>query len=79
VVHVEPGVRFGGADSRLHGLAGLRFFHAKQDEFVNIFGGATFKDKTDTNSAFAELTNALTPQVDETAASRLEREHRQRN
>ena len=78
-VHVEPVVRFGGADSRLHGLAGLRYFHAKQDEFVNIFGGATFKDKTDTNSAFAELTYALTPQVDVTAASRLEREHRQRN
>lgn len=78
-VHVEPVVRFGGADSRLHGLAGLRYFHAKQDEFVNIFGGATFKDKTDTNSAFAELTYALTPQVDVTAASRLEREHRKRN
>ncbi|NRN14028.1 MULTISPECIES: TonB-dependent receptor [Serratia] len=78
-VHVEPVVRFGVAGSRLHGLAGLRYFHAKQDEFVNIFGGATFKDKTDTNSAFAELTYALTPQVDVTAASRLEREHRQRN
>ena len=78
-VHVEPVVRFGGADSRLHGLAGLRYFHGTQDEFVNIFGGSTFKDKTDTHSAFAELTYALTPQVDVTAASRLEREHRRRD
>jgi outer membrane receptor protein involved in Fe transport len=77
-VHVEPLARFGGPDSRLRGLAGLRYFHAKQDEFVNIFGGSTFKDKTDTNSAFAELTYAITPEVDLTAASRLEREHRQR-
>ncbi|MBE1043892.1 TonB-dependent receptor, partial [Escherichia coli] len=78
-VHVEPVVRFGGADSRLHWLAGLRYFHGTQDEFVNIFGGSTFKDKTDTHSAFAELTYALTPQVDVTAASRLEREHRRRD
>ena len=77
-VHVEPVVRFGAPDSRLHGLAGLRYFHAKQDEFVNIFGGASFKDNTDTHSAFAEMTYALTPQVDITAASRLEREHRRR-
>lgn len=77
-VHVEPVAHFGGPDSRLHGLAGLRYFDASQDESVYIFGGSTFKDATRTSSAYAELTYALTPEVDVTAASRLEREHRQR-
>ncbi|WP_409076236.1 TonB-dependent receptor (plasmid) [Pantoea sp. C3] len=77
-VAFEPTVHFGGVDSRLRGLAGLRYFDASQDESVYLFGGTTFRDETHTSSAYAELSYAVTPQVELTAASRLEREHRRR-
>ena len=78
-VHVEPVVHFGSGDSTLRGFAGLRYFDASQDEFVSIFGGSNFTDDTRTSAAYGELTYALTPQVDVTASTRLEREHRKRS
>lgn len=75
---MEPLARFGAEHDVWRGLAGVRYFHASQDEFVNLFGGSRFRDKTETYSAFGELTWAVMPQVDITAASRVEREHRQR-
>ena len=77
-IHIEPVVHFGGQDSPLRGFAGLRYFDASQDEFVSIFGGSTFTDDTRTSAAYGELTYTLTPQVDVTASTRLEREHRKR-
>ena len=77
-VHVEPVVHFGNSDSRLRGFAGLRYFDASQDESIYIFGGSTFTDDTRTSSAYGELTWAVTPQVDITTSTRLEREHRKR-
>lgn len=77
-VHVEPVAHFGNADSTLRGFAGLRYFDASQDESVYIFGGSTFTDDTRTSSAYGELTWAVAPQVDITASSRVEREHRKR-
>ena len=77
-VHVEPVAHFGTADSRLRGLAGMRYFDASQDESVYIFGGSTFTDDTRTSALYGELTWAVTPQVDITTSSRLEREHRRR-
>lgn len=73
---VEPLVRFDAGD--LRGLAGLRYFHSTQDEFVNLYGGSTFDDETTTASAFAEATYALRPQLDVTLSARMEREHRRR-
>lgn len=73
---VEPLVRFASGD--LRGLAGLRYFHSSQDEFVNLYGGSTFDDETTTASAFAEATYALRPDLDLTLSGRLEREHRRR-
>ncbi len=75
---MEPLARFGTENDRWRGLAGVRYFHASQDEFVNLFGGSKFNDKTETYSAFGELTWAVMPHIDITAASRVEREHRQR-
>lgn len=76
---MEPLVLFGTPNDRWRGLVGARYFHASQDEFVNLFpGGSPFKDKTDTYAAFGELTWAVLPHIDITAASRVEREHRQR-
>lgn len=73
---VEPLLRF-RSDS-VRGLAGLRYFHSSQDEFVNLYGGSTFVDETTTAAAFAELTYALRPELDLTLSGRLEREERQR-
>ncbi|EXJ14116.1 TonB-dependent receptor [Imhoffiella purpurea] len=77
-IQAEPLVRFRSDDERIRGLAGLRFFHSHQDEFVNIFGGSTFEDETQTTSAFAELTYALRPDLNLTVAGRYEQEHRER-
>ena len=41
----EPMLRFKTDSEALSGIFGLRYFHAKQDEFVNIFGGSYFDDK----------------------------------
>ncbi|EBS2695104.1 TonB-dependent receptor [Salmonella enterica subsp. enterica serovar Newport] len=77
-IQTEPLIRFGKKDDRIKGMIGGRYFHTSQDEFVNMFGGSKFKDKTETWSVFGELTWAATPYVDITAASRVEREHRER-
>ncbi|UCZ57324.1 TonB-dependent receptor [Desulfurispirillum indicum] len=78
-LQIEPLLRFNHAGDRLRGLAGARYFRGSQDEFVNLFGGSTFDDKTTTTSVFAEVVYALHPQVDITLASRFEREERQRD
>lgn len=76
--HIEPVVHFATNDGLWQGLAGLRYYHASQDEYVNLFGGSTFDDKTETSSAFAEVTYAILPVVDLTLAGRFERERRVR-
>ncbi|KAA9001297.1 TonB-dependent receptor [Affinibrenneria salicis] len=81
-LQIEPLMRFGADGDTWRGLAGLRYFRGTQDEFVNFnayYGGVnTFDDKTETASAFAELSWALHPQVDVTFAGRVEREQRKR-
>lgn len=73
---VEPLLRF--RNDSVHGLAGLRYFHSSQDEFVNLYGGSSFADETTTASAFAEITHALRSDLDLTLSGRLEREQRRR-
>ncbi|MEC5342586.1 TonB-dependent receptor [Brenneria populi] len=79
---LEPLAHFGDGDDRLRALVGLRYFYAKQDEYVNMasyYGGMnTFDDKTQTFSAFAEATYAVAPQVDVTLGGRFEHEERRR-
>lgn len=77
-LQVEPLVRFGGTGDRIRGLAGLRYFRATQDEFVNIYNGSTFDDKTETGSAYGEITYGLLSKVDVTFGGRFEHEHRER-
>ncbi|QUG73804.1 TonB-dependent receptor [Erwinia sp. E602] len=78
----SPLVNFATDDNTWRGLAGLNFFRASQDEFVNLAsffaGGANFRDETQTQAAFAELTYAFNPQWELTGSSRIEREHRRR-
>ncbi|WP_445375489.1 TonB-dependent receptor [Photorhabdus tasmaniensis] len=77
-LEVEPIIRFQGFDNRLNGLVGVRYFHGKQDESINLFGGSKFDDKTETASAYTVLTYTVVPEIDVTLSSRFEREHRTR-
>lgn len=82
-VSVEPLARFRAFDSRLRGVTGFRYFQSGQDEVVtklppNPVSTYTFRDETQTASAFTELTYALFPQIDVTVAGRFEQEERDR-
>ncbi|MCT8347469.1 TonB-dependent receptor [Photorhabdus temperata] len=77
-LEVEPIIRFQGFDNKLNGLVGVRYFHGKQDESINLFGGSKFDDKTETASAYTVLTYTVVPEIDVTLSSRFEREHRTR-
>ncbi len=78
-IEVEPLMRFKNEMGDLSGLVGIRYFHGKQDEFVDLFNGSYFKDKTETASAYGVLTYGIVPEVDMTFSGRFEREHRTRN
>lgn len=80
---VEPMARFNGLDKRLRGLFGLRYFESGQDEKVsnlapNPVSTYRFRDETETQSAFGEVTYGLFPQIDVTVGGRFEQEHRSR-
>ncbi|MGD9824611.1 TonB-dependent receptor [Desulfobacter sp.] len=75
---VEPLLRYTGDGSLVRTLFGLRYFNASQDEFVNIYGGSTFDDETETASAFGEITYAVIPRVEVTVGGRFEHEHHER-
>ncbi|HBO21844.1 MAG TPA: TonB-dependent receptor [Providencia sp.] len=75
---LEPMVRFKTDDEILSGIVGLRYFHSKQDEFVNLFGGSYFDDKTNTASAYSSLTYTVVPEIDITLSGRFEREQHTR-
>ena len=75
---LEPLLRFKTDDESLSGIFGVRYFHSKQDEFVDLFGGSYFDDKTETASAYSSLTYAILSEVDVTLSGRFEREHHTR-
>lgn len=75
---VEPSIHFGTRGSRVSGLAGLYYFRAEQDEFIDLFGGGTFNDSTRTTAAFGEATVALSETFDITVGARYEEERRER-
>lgn len=74
----EPLLRFKALDGRLTGLGGLYYFNAHQDEYIDLIGGGTFDDRTETKAAFGEATYALTDNFDVTLGARLESERRER-
>jgi iron complex outermembrane recepter protein len=74
----EPSLRFTAVDGRLSGLGGLYYFKAQQDEFIDLIGGGTFDDSTETKAAFGEATYSVTERFDVTLGARLESEHRER-
>lgn len=75
---VEPSINFRTSGGRVKGLAGLYFFDAGQDEFIDLFGGGSFDDSTRTSAVFAEATIALSDSFDLTLGARYEQEKRRR-
>lgn len=75
---LEPRLNIATADGRLSGFVGLHIFRSEQDEYIDMFGGGTFDDRTDTNAVFGELTYALTGRLDLTIGGRYEEEKRDR-
>lgn len=80
---IEPLTHFRALNDRLRGMAGLRYFQSGQDEIVTKLQPVpvstyTFRDETQTTSAFTELTYALFPKIDVTVAGRFEQEQRDR-
>ena len=75
---LEPRLRFGQQGDRFRGFVGAHVFRADQDEYIDMFGGGPFDDRTRTYAAFAEGIVALIPALDLTLGGRLEREERRR-
>lgn len=73
---VEPRLRF-KAGGWLKGFVGAHFFRNDQHEVIDLFGGGSFDDHTDTNAIFGEATATL-GQFEITAGGRWEREKRNR-
>lgn len=75
---VEPRLSFSLFGDRLKGFVGLHYFDNSQDEALDLFGGASFDDKTTTTAAFGEATFKATDVIELTLGGRLEREERDR-
>lgn len=75
---IEPRLKFSSADNRFNGFVGLHYFRSEQDEFIDLFGGGTFEDSTDTNAIFGEVVIGLTERLDLTLGGRYEEEKRDR-
>ncbi|WP_201722816.1 TonB-dependent receptor [Caulobacter sp. BP25] len=74
---LEPRLRYAAA-SGVSVVAGAYVYRARQDEFIEFFGGQRFDDRTDTAAAYVETVTPLSNNIDLSAGLRYEREKRQR-
>ncbi|POF60052.1 TonB-dependent siderophore receptor, partial [Vibrio vulnificus] len=73
--HVEPLLRYLSLGGRVNALVGARYYKSSQDdEYVDATSANPMSGSTKTQSAFAELTYALTQSIDVTVAGRYEKE-----
>ncbi|HFQ5324703.1 TPA: TonB-dependent siderophore vulnibactin receptor VvuA [Vibrio vulnificus] len=73
--HVEPLLRYLSLDGRVNALVGARYYKSSQDdEYIDATSANPMSGSTKTQSAFAELTYALTQSIDVTVAGRYEKE-----
>jgi outer membrane receptor protein involved in Fe transport len=75
----EPRLKFTLDAGRLTGFVGAHVFHNDQDEYIDLFGGGTFDDSTDTYALFGESTLQTDANIDITLGGRFERERHQRS
>lgn len=76
---IEPIVRFNSANGEISSLVGVRYFKLDSDDTYEESASSTpMKGKNRSLSGFAEMTYAVTKNVDVVAAGRFEREKKQR-
>jgi len=75
----EPRLSMTLLDQQLEGFVGVHVFRSSQDEYIDLFGGGTFDDSTDTDAVFGEFTMHATDRIDVTVGGRYEREERDRD
>jgi len=75
---IQPLLRLNSGDQHLSGFIGAYIFRSEQDEEIDLFGGGTFRDETDSDAILAELTWQFTPAIDITLGARYEQEDRYR-
>jgi len=73
---VEPFVRLRSIDDRFNGFLSAYIFRTHQAESIDLFGGGTFKDQTQTTAVFGEGNARLTDRLKLTLGARYEEEHR---
>ncbi|HVV28307.1 MAG TPA: TonB-dependent receptor [Rhizomicrobium sp.] len=74
----QPFLRAHTEDGRLSGFIAAYVFRTHQNESIDLFGGGTFHDRTETTAGFGELTYKFTPALRLTAGARYEEENRYR-
>lgn len=74
----EPRIRFGSAADTFSGFLAAYVFNAEQDEIIDLFGGGTFNDRTNTDAVFGEVLYRPTENIDVTVGTRYEEEDRDR-
>jgi iron complex outermembrane recepter protein len=74
----EPRILLGSSSDSLSGFLAAYVFDAKQDEAIDLFGGGTFNDRTNTHAVFGEVVYRPTDRVDVTLGTRYEDEERDR-
>lgn len=79
--HIEPMIKYSSLDDKLNGLVGLRYYRSSLDDIFTTYSPRAKKDfvypmegGTDTQSAFAEVTYSVQPDIDLILAGRFEKE-----
>lgn len=75
---IEPRLDAQLMDERLEGFVALHHFRSEQDEYIDLFGGGSFDDSTETDAVFTEFTYRPGERLDLTLGGRYERERRDR-
>lgn len=75
---LEPRLRFSALDDHLTGFGGYYGLRSQQTEYIDLWGGHGYSDKTSTDALFGEATLNVADRYDLTAGMRFEQEDRDR-
>ena len=75
---IQPLIRLSTEDYRVSGFVAAYIFRTEQDEVIDLFGGGGFRDETESDSLFGELTWWISDAYNLTVGARYEKEERYR-
>lgn len=73
---VQPLLRYGTREDRISGFVAAYVFRSRQDETNDLFGGGAYRDETDTNAVFGEITVRPADTLSVIVGARYEEEKR---